>query len=111
MAKRAKDGTVLLDNIPAKAQRWKAENEARNRAQAEAMEAEQQRQTGRVCMFKVRNLNSACYRDCALYEGGCVLGGAEPRETEGKYCPIIGKKCADSCALHSDGCTLRPVRS
>lgn len=112
MTRKAKDGTIQLDNMIDKAQKWKAENEARKRAQAEQLAAEQQRRTGKVCMFKARNLNSECYRDCALYEGGCVLGGAEPRETAGKDCPIIGKKCADSCALYLEtGCTIRPVRS
>lgn len=110
MTKRAKDGAILLDNMPAKAQKWKAENEARKRAQQEAVEAEQKRHTGKNCPLKARNLNSECLKDCALYEGGCVLGGFEQRETKGKSCPILGNRCTDSCALFSEtGCTIRPL--
>lgn len=110
--KRAKDGTIQLDNVPARAQRMKAAKEAQKRSQAEQLEAEQQRRTGRNCPLKERNLDSECVRDCALYEGGCVLGGGAPRETEGKRCPIIGRKCADTCALYREtGCTISLVRS
>lgn len=113
MTRRAKDGAIQLDNMKEKARRIKEEKEAQKERRAQEIEAEQQRHTGKKCPLKARNLNDACYRDCALFDGnGCALGGAEHRETEGMYCPIVARKCADSCALYLEtGCTIRPVRS